>query len=247
MRNVGFHVEQTPLSERLRAIWQDAGKKLAQGLADQFAPVRELSKDAYALMRLSKGASGALDVLLHGGQLKLTNGVYDFDEANTGGVLEKLLLPLGGEHHDFLRWVAANRAERLMAEDREHLFTAEDIAALKSLDTGTTDFDYTLQHGQRAGTVTRDRTLIYPDAAKTFHEFNRNVLDMAEQSGLIDGEARQMWEHEFYVPFYRVDPEQGGVTGANVKSGVVRQQAFKALKGGREKLNTDLLDNTLMN
>jgi len=33
----------------------------------------------------------------------------------------------------------------------------------------------------------------------------------------------------------------------NIKGGVVRQQAFKALKGGKNALNADLLDNTLMN
>ena len=33
----------------------------------------------------------------------------------------------------------------------------------------------------------------------------------------------------------------------NIKGGVVRQQAFKTLKGGKNALNADLLDNTLMN
>ena len=53
MQNVGFQVEQPSLKERAQALWQDAGKKLAQGIVDQFAPVKEISKDAYALLRLS--------------------------------------------------------------------------------------------------------------------------------------------------------------------------------------------------
>jgi hypothetical protein len=69
---------------------------------------------------------------------------------------------------------------------------------------------------------------------------------MAEQSGLIDGEARKLWQSEFYVPFYRVT-EDNGVASMNIKGGVVRQQAFKQLKGGKDQLNADLLDNTLMN
>jgi hypothetical protein len=74
------------------------------------------------------------------------------------------------------------------------------------------------------------------------------TLDMAEESGLIDGESRQFWEKEFYVPFYRVaDESEGGVRGTNIKSGVVRQEAFKHLKGGTQKLNADLMDNVLMN
>ena len=248
MRNVGLMVEQPSLKERAQALWQDAGKKLAQGIVDQFAPVKEISKDAYALLRLSKGASGAFETLLKGGKLKLSGGVYDFDEANKGGVVDALLTPLNGEHHDFLRWVAANRAERLMGEDRERLFTPEDIAALKTLADGNLSFDFTLKNGPRKGKTTRNRAEAYKDSLTTFNAFNKNVLDMAEQSGLIDPESRATWESEFYVPFYRVaDEESGGVRGMNIKGSVVRQQAFKHLKGGKQALNNDLLDNTLMN
>jgi len=248
MKNVGFDVDAPTLKERAQAMWKDAGKKLAQGIADQFAPVKDLDKNAYGLLRLAKGASGAFESLLQGGKLKLTDGVYDFDEANKGGVIDKLLIPLQGEHHDFMRWVAANRAERLAGEGRENLFSAQDIADLKTLASETTDFDYTVQTGPSAGRVTRDRTLIYADANRVFNEFNKNVLDMAEQSGLIDGASRKVWEHEFYVPFYRVaDEDGGGVRGMSVKGSVLRQQAFKELKGGKNALNTDLLDNTLLN
>jgi hypothetical protein len=248
MKNVGFDVEAPTLKERVQALWKDAGKKLAQGIADQFAPVKDLDKNAYAMLRLAKGASGAFEAFLQGGKLKLTNGVYDFDDTNKGGVIDKLLIPLQGEHHDFMRWVAANRAERLAGEGKENLFSAQDIADLKTLASGTTDFDYTIQTGPAKGRVTRDRTLIYADANRVFNEFNRNVLDMAEQSGLIDGASRNVWEHEFYVPFYRVaDEDGGGVRGMSVKGSVLRQQAFKELKGGKNALNADLLDNTLMN
>jgi hypothetical protein len=245
MRHTGMIAERQPLAERLKPLWQNAGKILSQGIVDQFRPVRDISEKAYSLLRLSKGAAGAFEVMLHGGRLRLSDGVYDFDETKRGGVIERLLTPLQGEHHDFLRWVAANRAESLSKQDREHLFTPEDIAALKTLAEGQLAAEYTLQHGPRAGQTTRERAEAYRDSLKTFNEFNKNALDMAEQSGLIDAAARPFWENEFYVPFYRVDEE--GVRGVNVKSGVVRQQAFKALKGGSQQLNADLLENTLMN
>ena len=248
MRRVGFQVETPSLKDRAKALTQGLGKRLAQGIFDQFAPIKEIDQHAYLLTRLSKGASGAFESFLHGGKLKLSDGVYDFDETQKGGVLDKLLMPLQGEHHDMLRWVAANRAERLTAEGKENLFTAEDIAALKTLAQGQTAFDYTLQHGPQAGTVTRDRTAIYNDSLKTFNDFSDNIMDMAEQSGLIDGEARKMWQQDFYVPFYRVaDDIEGGVRGMGSKGSMVRQEAFKKLKGGKNALNADLLDNTLMN
>ena len=246
MTNVGFQAEPQTIQERAKSLWAGAGKTLAQGLVDQFAPVKAISEKAYGLLRLSKGASGAFEALLQGGKLKISDGVYDFDATQRGGVVDTLFKPLNGEHHDFLRWVAANRADRLMGVGKENLFTPEDIASLKSLADGATDFDYTIQHGARAGQVTRERTAIYADSLKTFNAFSANVLDMAEQSGLIDGEARGLWENEFYVPFYRVE-EDGNIAGANIKNGAVRQQAFRSLTGRKNKLNADLLDNTLMN
>jgi len=248
MRNVGMQVQEPSLAERAKALYQDAGKKLAQGIVDQFAPVKDLDQKAYLLLRLSKGATGAFESFLRGGLLKLSNGVYDFDEKNKGGVVDRLLMPLGGEHHDFFRWVAANRAERLMAEGKENLFTAADIQALKTLSNGQASFDYVVQNGMRKGQTTRNRAEIYRDSLATFNRFNKNILDMAEQSGLIDGSSRHVWEHEFYVPFFRAaDDVDGGVRGMNVKGGMLRQQAFKALKGGKGALSADLLDNTLMN
>lgn len=241
MQRTGSMVTPKTLKDSLHALYQHAGKRMAQGLVDQFRPVRDISDKAYTLLRLSKGATGAFEAFMKHGKLSLNDGAYDADR--TGGVIETVFAPLGRETTDFLRWVAGNRAERLKAEGKEHLFTSEDIAAFKSLADGTTDQPYALADGKE----TKDRTLIYRDALKKFNAFNTNVLDMAEQSGLIDGASRHLWEHEFYVPFYRTaDENDGGVRGMNIKSGVVRQEAFKTLKGGEHQLN-DLLENTLMN
>ena len=72
-------------------------------------------------------------------------------DGNRGGVVDRLLKPMGGEHHDFFRWGAANRAERLMGEGRENQFTQGDIDALKTLGDGTLSFDYMIQNGVRKG------------------------------------------------------------------------------------------------
>ena len=237
-RNVGREVNVDSTLDKIKKL---ADLKWTQGLFDQFAPIKELSQYAYRTARLSKGSAGAFDALMNHGKLSIVDGAYDADQS--GGVMDKVFYPLGKESTDFLYWIAGNRAERLAKEDREHLFTPDDIAAAKSLSDGTTDFDYTLANG----TTTRVRKIIYADSLRKFNEFNRNVMDMAEQSGLIDPVSRKYWEHEFYVPFYRVnEDEQGGFRGMNMKQGVVRQQAFKQLKGGKDGLN-DLLANTLMN
>ncbi|MBK7786840.1 MAG: hypothetical protein IPJ57_20375 [Gemmatimonadetes bacterium] len=332
-RRTGRDVEKKTVRTWVAEARKDIGKKLAQGLVDQFAPIKELSTKAYGLLRLSKGATGAFEVFMRGGLLKLDDGAYSFDNTKRGGVIDNLLTPLQNESGDFMWWVAANRAgqlkqesrlshargekmrsdagavvsraaqleadaqqvlqqagnfskqlignqyaqkqnardansliaeanglraqaaemrakaSELMAVNRERLFSDEDVAAGKTLADGDTQFDYTLKNnlpGHNAGEVTRSRKLVFADSLKTFNEFNKNALDMAEQSGLIDPESRKVWEREFYIPFYRVSDEDG-IRGVNVKSGVVRQEAFKHLKGGTDKLNSDLLENTLNN
>ncbi|MBC7662787.1 MAG: hypothetical protein H7276_03165, partial [Caulobacter sp.] len=238
---VGRTVEAPTLKEKVAALRANIGAKLTQGLVDQFAPIKDLTSKGYLLARISKGSPGAFDAFLNHGKLSLRDGVYDGDR--TGGAIERVFAPLKNESGDFLWWVAANRAEALTAEDRGHLFSGADIAELKALDKDKTGFDYTTRDGK----TTRDRTLIYKDALANFNEFHKNALDMAEQSGLLDPESRKVWEKEFYVPFNRVSEADGSFVGASLKSGLVRQQAIRMLKGGTDKLNSDLLQNTLMN
>ena len=243
--NTGRTVTEPTLKERVKELRKDFALKMTQGMVDPFASIKKLDFKSYILARMSKGTVGALEAMLRYGKVSLNKGVYDSDMS--GGFLDRVGIPLQGELEDFLWWIAANRAERLSKEDRENLFTATDIQAGKTLSSGTTEYDYTMQHGADAGKVTRDRTKIYRDSLKTFDEFNKNALDMAEQQGLIDPESRALWEHEFYVPFYRIAEEDGSFKGGNIKDGLVRQKAFERLKGGSEKLNSDLLANTMQN
>jgi len=247
-KNVGREVNPKTLTTKtLDYLKSDFWKKMAVGLVDQFRGLRDLGDNgtAYMLARLSKGTAGAFDALLHHGKLSIKDGVYDGD--TSGGFVERLGIPLHGELDDALWWIAANRAEGLTAQGKENLFSAEDIAAGKSLASGTTDFDYTIQTGPGKGTVTRMRAVIYADALRVFNEFQKNTLDLTEQSGLVDGAMRKYWESEFYVPFYRVSEEDGEFIGTKMGNSLVRQQAFKKLKGGTDKLNSDLLSNTLLN
>lgn len=247
-KNVGRDTDtKGRIAKTLEYLKKDFAKKMAVGIVDQFRGLRDLNDggQAYLLARLSKGTAGAFETLLHHGKLSIKDGAYDGDQS--GGFIEKLGVPLHGELDDFLWYVAANRADGLAKNDRENLFTPQDIAAGKSLASGTTKFDYTIQTGPGKGKVTRNRAMIFADANRVFNEFQKNTLDIAEQSGLIDGAARKFWESEFYVPFYRVSEEDGEFIGAKMGNSLVRQQAFKKLKGGTDKLNSDLLSNTLLN
>lgn len=231
--------------EKLAEIRQNLGMKLRQGVIDQYASLLKLdqqlfSKDqigknaqlsSWILARMSTSAGGALDAALRHGRLKLKQGAIDVD-ANGKGLIE-VLKPLGEEVDRWLAWVAGNRAEKLAQEDRENLFTEDDIRALKSLNQGRT------QDG-------KNRAALYEEIHQAFTEIHDSVVDVAVETGLINAEERETWRGEFYVPFYRILEEQTEARGPKTLNGLVKQTAYKYLKGGDQQLN-DLLGNTLMN
>ena len=231
---------------RFAGLRERIGLKLRQAIADHHAALLDLDRQAYGndvvenqtaaaswvKARLSRSVDGPLHLLLHETGLRMdADGALDVLPTVKG--LQKVLEPLGVEADDFMKWVAGNRAERLMQEGRENLFTPTDIAALKTLNKGT------MADG-------RNRATVYASAFKDFVALQKSVMDIAEQSGLIDGNERHTWEYDFYVPFYRIAEETQDVRSINAGDGLVRQEAFKRLKGGKDRLN-DLLENTVMN
>lgn len=228
---IGAFTPKETLQERFAAIRERAGQKLVQGVFDQYASLKSLNPVAYMQARLSKGTDGAAEYLIRHGAVKMTDGALD----GAGGKgLAQILAGLHGEGDHFMAWIAGNRADRLAAEGREHLFTPDDIATLKRLNLGK------MADG-------RSRREVYAQALKEFSDLQRSVLDVAQDAGLIDREARKTWEHDFYVPFYRVmENDATGTMGPGQVAGLVGQRAFKALKGGTEKLG-DLTANTVSN
>lgn len=231
LKNTGGIVPKQTLGDRYAALRQNIGLRLEQGIVDQFAPLKELDWKAYLLARLSKASDGALEAIMNYGNLSLIDGVTDSDARGIGFI--DVLKQLKGEHHRFMWWVAAHRAEQLTVEQRENLFGARDIAALKTLAANDAKFP--------------DRTQKYMKVLGEYNAISRNVLDIAEQSGIINTESRSMWEKEFYVPFYRALEDEVSSPNIARSSGLVRQYAFKKLKGGKEKLQQDLLANVMMN
>lgn len=232
LSKVGAKVNTAPLKQRFAALrdrWQD---RFTQGVFDQFRSLAKLDPIAFMQAHLSRGTDGALEAMFLHGTPKITDGAFDIDPDGEG--FRGVLAGLEGEHDLFIAWVAGNRAEKLAAEGRENLFTDFDIAALKKLNHGT------LPSGKL-------RAVAYAEAHEKMKRYQKAVLDIAEQAGMIDPDGRKTWESEFYVPFYRVLEDQtDGIKVSSGQAGLVRQRAIRQLKGGKEQLG-DLLENTLSN
>lgn len=222
--------------EKLNAFKSDWKRTLTQGLLDQFAPILDYSKKGYILSRLAKGGDGTLEaLLLYGKPYVDKDGAYRVDYKEETGMngFSKVLAGLHGEQDRFLEWVAALRAEKLTGEGRENLYDAKTIAELKSLNQGT----------MKDGTK---RPAVYEKALLQMHEWNAAMVKIGVESGLLNRETAKLFKDEPYVPFYRVLDEDH-VNGFGHMPGLVNQFFSKKLKGGKEKLNQDLLANVLQN
>ena len=236
LRKSGVWVEKQSLKERWDSMRQEAGLKIVQGAVDQYRPIlARIGEYPYKLLRMAGSSGGALESSMRNGHIKLNDaGALEIKE-NTKGLLDTLK-PLGDETDRFLAWIAGNRAERLMAEGREHNFTAQDIAFLKDLRNDQSANDQWTGKGTRADA--------YNQALRDWNAYSKSIYDIAEKSGIVSTSARAAWENEFYVPFYRESEDKAPIPG-NI-SGMVNQKGVKRLKGGVEDLH-DLLANSLGN
>ncbi|MBW2037895.1 MAG: hypothetical protein JRI41_10565, partial [Deltaproteobacteria bacterium] len=128
----------------------------------------------------------------------------------------------------YLFWKVASRAEKLTKEGREHLFTKDDIALLKRI-----------ANKDWAGTA----------LDKQYVDFNKNILDFAQEIGIIDPSMRKVWEHDEYIPFYRILEDK--LLGEEFLRAPFKTRKFidsqiKKLIGGTEKLG-DPFENVLRN
>lgn len=225
-----------PFTEKLDAIRNITKDKLAQKIFDQFRPLKAISEKAFKQAHLSRATDGALEAVATRGVPYLKDGAIAVRTDNSGFIGAMTKLGDMEEVRKFLMWVAANRADQLMAEGRENLFTPEDIDAMKAFAGGR------LKDG-------RSRTVAYAEAQKQLREYNKAVLDIAEEAGLVNSESRPTWESEFYIPFYRVLENEDGTASSQYSHSdakLVRQQVIRQLKGGKEKLG-DPLENIMAN
>jgi hypothetical protein len=127
-------------------------------------------------------------------------------------------------------WMAARRADRLLKEGREALFSQERIDELLKLG---------------------DLFPLFHDVAAEYADWNSQFLDWASEAGVINEDTRKLWEHADYVPFFRIKSDEMGGSFAK-KAGMGGPgianvtQPIKRLLGSKHPLG-DIMENILVN
>ena len=226
-----FAPEKKTIIDKIEGMRDDFWKKLAQGVADQYRSIKDISEDAYMKARMSKTVDGALEGILFNGHVKLTDGALDIAKGTKG--LFKVLEPVGQEVDRYQIWVALTRDAELVRDGKAPSVSKDIVARRNELASG--------KIGDKS------RLDVYKEVQRDMKKLNGSVLSVALRQGIIDKEAYKVYRRDInYIPFYKMMDENGDVQAAATKSGLVNQYFSKALKGG-EKPFGDLMENTLRN
>jgi len=217
--------------------------KIEQAMVDQFSGLKWAIKqthghelpaeiNAYKQAHFTTSMDSQMFVFL-------THGVPYWEKVGAGtitgikpgskGLLE-VLEPVADKITYWGYWKAAVRADRLLREGREALFTRERI-------------DELLKLGER-----------FPEfqtVSDAFNDWKTQFLDWAEEAGVLNSDTRPLWDQADYVPFYRIKSDEmggsfakragmGGPGIANVA------QPIKRLLGSKHPLG-DILENIIIN
>ncbi|WJN61376.1 LPD38 domain-containing protein [Pseudomonas sp. SO81] len=217
------------LQERMRSWATRSEEGVFDGLAgirraEQAAGVTDPNQQGYVSARLASGIADVMHGVLHYAAPEWRDGIVS-GKAGTRGVLD-ILGDLGADNlTPWLAWLGGKRGQLLKAQGRENNLTDADIAELLAMGKGKEE--------------------LFEKVYREYAQVNEAVLDLAQEAGLIDQDARAKWLTDYYVPFYRQDEAEGIFTAPRTNRGLSHQSAaIKALKGG--KLPTsDLLANML--
>lgn len=167
--------------------------------------------------------ASTMEAVLRFGAPELHQGALRVNR-NVPGLLDALT-PVKDAMPQWLGWMVARRAQVLKAQGRENALSDTDIAAGLSLAKG--------------------REAEFKAAALGYLKLKNAILDLAEQTGIIDPDARKAWDHAEYIPFYR--DMDTGAGGPGTRQGLANQSSgIRTLKGGQAPLK-DPLGNIIAN
>lgn len=191
--------------------------------AEEAAGITDAADSGYVAARMATGAASTMQATMLYGLPEWKDGVIQ-RKAGTGekDALLGIFSDLGSDLHNWLGWMAGHRAEILLAQGRENLLDAKDIAALKAQGKG--------------------KEAKFMEAKARWNRLNAATLDLAQEAGLFTADARAEFESEWYIPFFR-ESDDGDVIAPFKPRGIANQNAgIKKLKGGEANTN-DLLEN----
>jgi len=249
MRKV-LHVEEGSLTSTINAIMDNNVRKEAahnayQSMVDDLSPIAQYERmktggdlnvgaeSAYKMATNSRQINSIIASAMNVGTPMWSPKGDIVTRPGTKGLMqifEPIAKMKGNQLALWEYWAGAVRANRLLKEGRENLYTQEDVDKVTSYVNSKPEL-------RKA----------FNEAHKEYQQFKTELLDFAEQSGTLDPAARKIWDKDDYVPLYRVADELDRTTapGGAGRSFTNQSTGIKTLKGGTGKV--DIINNILRN
>lgn len=212
---------EKPLAEFFDGFWDRFRQATVDDLHGVYRMERELKggkiepNGPYESARLARASTSIADgAIRYGHPVKKPDGSFTF----AGKGLEEILKPVAESLDDALLYFVGRSARELQTQGREHLFTPGEIDAMLRL-------------------ATPERKAAFAE----YQKWNAGILDFAEAQGVINPQARAMWQRTQYLPFHRVG-QPGEFNGGKPGDWA----GVKALTGGTENIK-DVLSNMVQN
>ncbi|MBT3043347.1 MAG: hypothetical protein KME67_10835 [Candidatus Thiodiazotropha sp. (ex Codakia orbicularis)] len=171
---------------KLHVAMDQVFDRFRQSVADDLHGVyrfeRKLSGDInpagpYETTRLTRAAHSIVEGAMTLGAPKIKK---DGSTIYYGRPLKQILDPVAKDLDNFTLYAVGRSAKELQAQGREHLFTPKEVNAMVNLEN--------------------------PKFKKAFDQYldwNEQIVNFAEQKGIINPETRALWKRTQYLPFYR--------------------------------------------
>ncbi|MDD5170661.1 MAG: hypothetical protein PHN75_17735, partial [Syntrophales bacterium] len=183
---------------------------------DKYHPIKALGEIPYQLHRMLGNAHAVVATFLEHGKLKWKDQALMVTEKNKGFL--PWLRKQGPDGRNLLYWMAAKRAEKLESEGRENWLTP--------------DARDQIYEAVFKGLSPSQRTAKERDFERLNQEFqvwNRNIIDIALESGLLNQEQIDAWTRDYYLPFYRLLEDE-----------VTREEFLKAPHKSKKHINAQI-------
>ena len=229
-----FGEAQKSTVDKVMDALEDIPNTWQRKLFDRLDPIRPLGREAYIMQRLETGIQSAVAGFMeHGILVPHPRNPKRFEITTRKEGFLPWYRTLGEDAKKSLYWMAAKRAEKLEAEDRELLLTKDKRKKI---------LDWVGPKPETAGKT-------WEGINKEFQRFNKSILDVAQHAGLISAEERAIWEEDIYIPFNRIFEDEK--TREEYLNGPVANRKYildpiRVLKGSERKLGVPL-ENVIKN
>lgn len=254
-KGMGEHISD--FASNLGSMVRNEMGKLTDYWIDSMNPVRQLERElgtsatmsGYRSFRLASNLGAIMGSMFSDGHLTYDKATHSVSLGERDGGLLQVFEGMSEEDMQAIKErLVAERVEELLESTTLDQKIKDEIYGKDSEDNVIDPVAHTAFLKDRTDVWVAANQAKYKEIKKHLDKYNKSVLDLAVQSGIISKEKAGEWaQYATYVPLNRLFPDDGDINGAPMFSNKGDVKGPKAFKGSKGYNIGDPLDNLLTN